>query len=186
MRRKFLAAGFALALSSGSASAQIAYSDSLVQPPSLAPPQRGSLAGQNASFALGPADLVRGAFSLASPFVLPNERGAPGVNPFPRYSAEAGLSEWGLGWQPAVLSIQRWRVIGEFDYASPASTTDEFSSPWGRLVRGADGAWYPLGLQSLVHVAFDASSNVFTATAQDGTVDSPETVRTKVLAAAQA
>ena len=65
----------------------------------------------------------------------------------PQYSPEAGLSEWGLGWRPARLSLQRWRPAGDLDYV-----TDDLTGPWGHLVRGSDGAWYAAGLQSLVRV----------------------------------
>src|ERR671934_115488 len=95
-------------LLSGSAAAQAPFSDSLVQPTKIALPERGSLAGQYSAVAFGPSDLVRGAFSLPSPFRVPIERGSPGVDPFPLYSPESGISEWGLGWQSTGLSLQRW------------------------------------------------------------------------------
>jgi len=120
--------------------------DQRVQAPSLAPPERGSLAGQLASVAFGPADVSRGGFSLASPFDVPSERGSPLAPIFPSYSPDAGVSEWGVGWQ-SNLTIARWRVTGDLDYA-----TDELSSPWGHCHRGADGFWYPTGLSSAVRI----------------------------------
>src|SRR5262249_36765014 len=103
--------------------------------------------GEYGNVAFGPADLARGGFNLPSPFHAPSERGAPLASIFPTYSADAGLSEWGLGWQVG-LSITRWRVTGDLDYVP-----DEYSSPWGYLKRGDDGYWYPQGLQTPVRVA---------------------------------
>src|SRR5438876_7221206 len=97
MRR--LALACALTILGGPALAQIPFKDSLVQPPKLAPPERGSLAGQYSRVAFGPADLVRGGFALQAPFTAPGERGSMGVEPFPTYSPDAGISEWGGGWQ---------------------------------------------------------------------------------------
>ncbi|SEL59920.1 RHS repeat-associated core domain-containing protein [Stigmatella aurantiaca] len=144
-----------------SASAQtLPFSDSKIQPPQLGAPQRGSLVGTYAQTAFGPADVARGGFSLAAPFSVPTERGAPLASPFPAYSADAGLSEWGHGWQ-ATLAITRWRVRGDLDYA-----TDELSSPWGRLVAGNDGYWYPAGLSGPVRVQL--AGTVLTAFLPDG------------------
>jgi RHS repeat-associated protein len=151
----------AVLLLGGSASAQVPFSDSLVQSPKLALPERGSLAGQYSAIAFGPSDLVRGGFSLPSPFRAPTDRGNPGVDPFPVYSPEAGISEWGLGWQPGGLFLQRWRPTGDLDYAN-----DDLTSPWGHLVRGSDGAWYPIGMQNLVRL--DPNAAGFVASLPDG------------------
>ncbi|ATB33250.1 RHS repeat-associated core domain-containing protein [Melittangium boletus] len=121
------------------------FSDSLVQPPVLAAPQRGSLKGQLASVAFGVSDVSRGAFTLPSPFSAPTERGPLLTDPFPHYSPDAGLSEWGMGWR-ASLSITR-HALGHLDYA-----TDTLTGPWGELHRGADGFWYPKGLSAHVRV----------------------------------
>ncbi|WP_075006671.1 RHS repeat-associated core domain-containing protein [Stigmatella aurantiaca] len=68
------------------------------------------------------------------------------ADPFPSYSPDKGLSEWGMGWG-ASLSIHRWRALGSLDF-----TTDDLNGPWGRMVQGSDGAWYPSGLSAPVRV----------------------------------
>ncbi len=128
------------------ASAQSVFSDAQVQAPQLGAPERGSLAGQLASVAFGPADVSRGGFSLPSPMGAPGERGALPASPLPTYSPENGASEWGLGWQTQIV-ITRGRVAGDIDYA-----TDDLLGPWGRMVRGTDGAYYPVGLREHVRV----------------------------------
>ncbi|MFP2925664.1 polymorphic toxin-type HINT domain-containing protein [Pyxidicoccus sp. 3LG] len=141
--RRFLGC---LALLVASVAAAQPFNDVLVQPPELAAPQRGSLVGQYARTAFGPSDVSRGGFGLAAPFQVPGERGALLASIFPLYSPDGGLSEWGQGWQ-ASLALTRSRVMGELDYA-----TDELTGPWGRLVSGTDGRWYPLGMKGGVRV----------------------------------
>src|SRR3954466_15679204 len=99
------------ALVAAGASAQTAFKDSMVQAPQLAPPQRGSIAGQYGRIAFGPADLTRGAFSLPGALSSPTERGGPGFDLFPVYSPDSGISEWGMGWQ-STLALTRWRGGG--------------------------------------------------------------------------
>jgi RHS repeat-associated protein len=122
-----------------------------VQAPSLGAPQRGSLAGQYGQVAFGAAEVSRGTFSLPSPFLSPTDRGKLLADVFPHYSPDHGLSEWGLGWATN-LQITRWRVSGDLDYV-----TDELTSPWGHLVRGSDGNWYPDGLDNHVKVVAGAN-----------------------------
>ncbi|WP_224366958.1 RHS repeat-associated core domain-containing protein [Hyalangium versicolor] len=138
------------------------FTDAKIQPPQLTAPQRGSLIGTYAQTAFGAADVARGGFALASPFTLPSDRGEMLGTPFPTYSSDAGLSEWGHGWQTR-LEIRRWRVRGDLDYA-----TDELSSPWGRLVLGSDGAWYPADMNPAVRV--EQSATGLTAYLPDGSV----------------
>jgi RHS repeat-associated protein len=136
----------ALVLStSGAAFAQSSF-DQQVQPPTLNAPERGSLAGQLSHVAFGPADVSRGGFTLASALSAPEERGPVQAPIFPTYSPEAGISEWGLGWQ-ANLAIVRWRASGDLDYA-----TDEIATPWGHCHLGSDGFWYPAGLAARVRI----------------------------------
>jgi RHS repeat-associated protein len=130
------------------------FSDARVQAPQLAAPQRGSLVGQYAQTAFGPSDVARGTFSLPSPFSAPEDRGPLLAHPFPSYSPEGGLSEWGMGWN-AALTLYRWRARGELDYS-----TDDLNGPWGRMVRGTDGAWYSSGLTSFVRVLSSGSTLV--------------------------
>ncbi|NTX12264.1 hypothetical protein HUA76_15810 [Myxococcus sp. CA056] len=138
------------------------FTDAKIQPPQLAAPQRGSLIGTYAQTAFGAADVARGGFALASPFAVPKDRGEVLGSPFPTYSSDAGQSEWGHGWQTR-LEIRRWRVRGDLDYA-----TDELTSPWGRLVLGADGAWYPADMNPAVRV--EQSATGLTAYHPDGSV----------------
>lgn len=94
------------------------------------------------------------------PIEAPGDRGPLLASVVPAYSAETGLTEWGTGWQ-SDLAIQRFRPLGELDFA-----TDDFTSPWGRLVAGTDG-YYPAGLTSMVRVT--ASQGGWTALGHDGT-----------------
>lgn len=133
--------------SSRSAHAQAAFADAQIQAPILAPPARGSVVGQYAAVAFGPADVSRGGFSLPLPIVIPTERAALPASPFPSYSPDAPLSEWGAGWAVANLEIRRFRDRGDLDWM-----TDDLTGPWGRMVRGTDEAWYPAGLSTHVRV----------------------------------
>ncbi|WP_163998937.1 RHS repeat-associated core domain-containing protein [Pyxidicoccus caerfyrddinensis] len=136
------------------------FTDSQVQAPELAAPKRGSLVGQYAQTAFGPADVSRGGFSLPSPFSAPEDRGPLLAKAFPTYSPEGGLSEWGMGWQTS-LNIQRSRASGELDFA-----TDDLTGPWGRMVKGADGAWYAAGMATPVRMV--ASGSALVAKLPDG------------------
>ncbi|WP_437779221.1 RHS repeat-associated core domain-containing protein [Sorangium sp. So ce1097] len=143
------------------AAAQPSFYDAKVQPPQLSAPARGSLAGEYAQVAFGPADVSRGGFALPAPFDVPEERGPLLSSPFPTYSPGAGISEWGMGWSADGWAVSRYRARGELDFAS-----DELTSPWGRLSRGADGAWYPAGLGSRVRI--EVAGNALTAYLPDG------------------
>lgn len=116
--------------------------DHRVQPPTLGAPERGNIAGVLSEFSLAAAEVTRGSFSVPAPLDFPDARGAPLVDLTPRYSPESGLSEWGMGFSQQ-LAIRRDSVEGEVDY-----TADEFVSPWGRLLVGTDGYYYPAGFQS--------------------------------------
>ncbi|OJH38634.1 hypothetical protein BON30_20570 [Cystobacter ferrugineus] len=143
-----------MCLASGSSSLAFdgPLQDRLLQAPQLSAPQRGSLAGQLAHTAFGPADVSRGAFSLPSAFSVPEDRGALLAPLFPTYSPDSGASEWGVGWRTS-LHLERWRARGDLDYA-----TDGLTSPWGRLVQGSDGDWYPQGLSTPVRVRMNGTS----------------------------
>jgi RHS repeat-associated protein len=143
-------------------SAQTATStDAKIQAPSVAAPERGSLAGQLGRVYFGPGDVSRGAFTLPSPFEAPSARGGLLAPPFPVYSPDAGASEWGRGWT-ATLAITRTRAAGTIDYL-----TDDFVGRHGRLVQGDDGAFYPVGLSQRVRVQW--AGDVVTAVLPDGT-----------------
>jgi RHS repeat-associated protein len=122
------------------------FAEARVQPSELKAPERGSLVGQYAGTAFGAADVSRGGFTLPGPFMAPAARGPVLADPFPSYSPEGGLTEWGMGFSVS-LTIQRWRAVGEIDYQG-----DDLQSPWGRLRRGEDGAYYAAGLASTVRV----------------------------------
>jgi YD repeat-containing protein len=123
-----------------------------IQPPEISSGQRAGLAGDLAKIAIGPGDVERGAFSLPSPFAAPSERGELQASVFPTYNPDNGISAWGIGFDLA-LAIKRIRITGSIDF----SDGDELSSPFGRLVRGDDGDWYPVGVEPhvRVHVAGD-------------------------------
>lgn len=153
MRSAFLrSCAFAVAVLASAPAAAQPFSDSLVQSPEIARPQRGSLAGPLGREAFGPGELGSGAYSIPLPIEVPGERGALEAHPLPSYSPENGLGEWGLGWH-ADLAIRRFRVAGHVDYK-----TDERIGPWGRMQRGSDGAWYPVGLKTGVRVVENGGS----------------------------
>ena len=135
--------------------------DALIQAPSLRPPDRGSIAGALASASPSLEDLVRGLITTKAPISLPRERGEPLADFAPTYSPERGLSEWGQGWGNA-LTIERFRHRGTINYLD-----DSFSSPWGELARGADGAWYPRNLRRYVRLT--QSGSEWTAVTSSGT-----------------
>ena len=136
------------------ASRALAADGDLVQTPEIAAPERGSLAGLYAQSAASPSALAQGSYSLPSPLAAPKDRGALPAAIFPHYSPDAGLSEWGMGWTSS-LEIRRWRAAGDLDFAS-----DDLMSPWGRLVAGQDGAYYPLGLATAVRVDGDGAGGL--------------------------
>ncbi len=137
------------------------FQDALVQAPSLGAPQRGSLAGTLSKLAFGPGDLSRGTYTLPLPIDLPGDRGPLLAKVVPSYSPETGITEWGMGWQPE-LKIQRFQPRGEVDFA-----TDQLSSPWGRLIPGDDGSFYPAGMTNILRVT--ASGGGWVAQNTDGT-----------------
>lgn len=120
------------------ASAQT-FSDFLVQPPRLAAPERGSVAGELSRLGFEPGNLARGDYNLPMPIALPSGRGAPLVGVVPSYAPGHGQSEWGMGWQ-LDLSVRRSAIVGDIDPAG-----EEFVSPWGRLVKRSDGSYAPTG-----------------------------------------
>ncbi|HEX3764220.1 MAG TPA: FG-GAP-like repeat-containing protein [Kofleriaceae bacterium] len=162
LHKTLISLAAALAVAGGAAGEVRAqpFQDMLVQPPNLAPPQRGSLAGTLSRLSFGPGDLARGTFKLPLPIDAPGDRGPLLAGVVPAYSAESGITEWGMGWE-ADLAIRRFRPLGEIDFA-----TDGFTSPWGRLAAGDDG-FYPAGLTSVVRVVQVAGGWI--AQAGDGT-----------------
>src|SRR6185295_14836085 len=155
------AALVALAAMTASRAWAAPFNDYLVQPPTLAPPERGALAGAFAHLAFEPGSLARGDLSLPIPVVLPSERGAPLFGVLPSYSPGGGQSEWGMGWR-VDAAIRRFAIVGDIDMAG-----DEFVSPWGRLARGDDGRYVPLGAAPTVSLR--RVDGGWVATASDGT-----------------
>lgn len=118
-----------------------------VQAPSVARPERGSVAGAYAGTAFAAGEMSRGSFSLPLPLKLPTFRGRPLVNVFPKYSPDGGITEWGLGWSASV-SIRRFSATTDLAYDG----SDQLVGPWGRMLQGTDGGWYVNGLQTGVRV----------------------------------
>jgi RHS repeat-associated protein len=139
------------------------FEDQLVQPPALPAPERASIAGSLSGLAFEGAQLARGAFQIPLPIAAPEERGALLARPWPRYSPDGGLTEWGQGWAATGLELRRYRPLGEPDFA-----TDPLIGPWGVLARGADGAYYPTGADKSVRVTVDGGG--LRAVTGDGTI----------------
>jgi RHS repeat-associated protein len=137
------------------------FKDQLVQAPRLAAPERGSVQGALSGVGFTAAELARGGFRLPLPLSVPEDRGPCQAGIVPAYSPDAGLSEWGMGWS-VDLSIKRSRLVGEVDF-----TTDDFTSPWGRLRPGDDATFYPSGLATVVRVSRVGAD--WLATGSDGT-----------------
>ena len=127
------------------------FKDQLVQPPKLAPAERGSVAGSLSGVNFTATELARGAFRLPLALGLPDDRGPLLANVVPAYSPDGGLSEWGMGWG-VDLTIRRHRLVGEINYID-----DELVSPWGRLRPGDDGKLYPTGLATVIRISTDGS-----------------------------
>ncbi|HEY2518460.1 MAG TPA: FG-GAP-like repeat-containing protein [Polyangiaceae bacterium] len=137
-----------------------------VQPPELAVGQRATLAGSLASTAYSPSDVSRGGFTLPSPFSTPKDRGEVLAQIFPSYSPDNGLSAWGMGFA-ANLELTRFRVSGSLQY--DFAKGDELIGPFGHLVKGNDGNFYPLGLDKPVRVV-PGDNDTFLAYHPDGSV----------------
>ncbi|EPX55090.1 hypothetical protein D187_009596 [Cystobacter fuscus DSM 2262] len=79
-----------------------------------------------------------------------------------------------MGWH-SNLFLTRFRQVGALDYA-----TDGLTSPWGELVQGLDGSWYPRGLSA--HVRVETTADGFVAFLPDGskhTFGGPSRVQTR-------
>jgi hypothetical protein len=99
-RRALIAAAAWAALPGAAAPAHAAsFNDLLVQAPTLAAPERGSVAGSLSKLSFGAGEMSRGAITVPSPFAVPGERGSMLAGVLPGYSPEGGISEWGMGWQ---------------------------------------------------------------------------------------
>ncbi|WP_169791368.1 FG-GAP-like repeat-containing protein [Sandaracinus amylolyticus] len=156
-----IAVGLVLALGLPQTTAAQVRRDAMVQAPEVRRPGRGSVAGAYAAVGFDPETLSRGTIDVAGPFEAPDERGAPLVPIFPTYAPDRGLSEWGVGWS-ASFAIRRHRDRGDLDFA-----TDDFASPWGVLVQGDDGAYYPRGMAARVRVTREPDR--WSAVLEDGT-----------------
>lgn len=124
------------------------FSDELLQAPRLTHPERASLAGEYGTTSWSAADLSRGIFSLPLGLSFPETRGSLIYPIDPQYSPTQGISVWGMGVAQS-LAIKRYRNVGILDFK-----TDDLLSPWGHLVRGDDGAYYPQGIKTKVRVQF--------------------------------
>ncbi|MFZ9595141.1 MAG: hypothetical protein ACO3A2_03595, partial [Bdellovibrionia bacterium] len=124
------------------------FNDNLVQPLELKGPTRGTIAGDLSSinFSALSGQAATGSFLLKLHLAMPKFRGTLIHDFTPRYSPSNGQSEWGMGFQSAI-SIYRFREQGGLDFES-----DTLMSPWGLLIRGATGDYYPKGLTERVRV----------------------------------
>lgn len=118
-------------------------------------------------------DLGQGSYSYPSPIRLPEERGSLLAPVLPTYSPSQVPSEWGMGWRTS-LSISRFRLTGSPRYtdirpgAPIGPDDDRLTGPWGEMVRGSDGAWYPLGLRTVVRVVASADGRELEAFTLEG------------------
>ena len=135
-----------------------------IQPPEIETGKRAGLAGTLAGTAYGPSDVSRGGFSLPLPIDVPKDRGAILASVFPTYDPDNGLSVWGMGFGTS-LAITRFRLSGSLSYDFDAG--DELTGPFGRLTRGTDGDWYPIGLDKAIRVK--VSGDDLVAYLPDGT-----------------
>lgn len=126
--------------------------------PVLEVSKRGSVAGELASFSKDGSDLMKGGFSLALPFHFPEDRGRLIFPITPIYSITQGISEWGIGWNQS-LSITRFRRQGHVQYKED----DNYVSPWGTLIKGDEGFYYPEGMQSAVRLRYQNSEDSWIA-----------------------
>ncbi len=127
-------------------------------------PERGSLAGEYGGTAFSNSDLTRGTYSLPLSLHFPEERGGMTYPLQVHYSPSSGISEWGMGIS-IDLSIKRFNAIGFLNFKD-----DHLISPWGELIQGADGNFYPKGFHQKIRVKFDsAHSKTVLAYMPDGT-----------------
>lgn len=135
------------------------------QPTQLPAPARGSLAGAFGDLAMTAADVTRGGFTLAAPMQAPQERGPLLAPVFPSYNPDHGLSVWGMGWS-APLAITRFRLLGALAWSFDDG--DELAGPYGRMVRGDDGDFYPVGLSRAVRARVEPGGDAITVFLPDG------------------
>ena len=124
---------------------------------------RGSLEGEFGAAAWSVSDLSKGSFTLPLGLSFPEERGSCIYPLHPQYTPSQGISEWGMGISFA-HSIRRFRSTGALDFQ-----TDDLVSPWGQLVRGQDGDYYPAGVHTPIRVRW-VSEREFRAYLPDGTL----------------
>lgn len=96
-------------------------------------------------------DLATGTVSFVAPLVFPAARGSAIVDLRPHYSAQVARTEWGQGWDVPLCIVRT--SSGRSDLRALGTTSDTLRSPWGELVRGKDGRWYPRNLTPPVSVA---------------------------------
>lgn len=139
------------------------FKNQAIQGPKLEGPGKGSLAGELGATEWSGSDISKGMYSIPLEFQYPNQRGNFIYPINPTYSPSGGLTEWGLG-VSFDIKISRFRSIGALDFK-----TDDLMSPWGQLVKGDDGSYYPKGLQKAIKVKFSQEDEI-TAYLPDGSV----------------
>lgn len=122
---------------------------------STSPEGRAQQSASLASYTPVSDALATGSVGLSPGIELPSGRADPLIDPFPRYQATKAKSEWGTGWSSSELWLER---VGERGFVR-GDKTDVIESPWGSLRHGSDGAWYPIGLTTLVRVQLWKSSD---------------------------
>ncbi len=142
--------------------AQAQITNEIVQPPTLKPPGKGSVAGDIQANVVENSDLSQGGMAVPLTLQFPQERGKLLYSIQPTYRAASGLSEWGMGFHNRLM-IQRWQEGRDINYE-----TDGLLSPWGVLKLGTDGFWYPQGLGSRVRVSWSTPESI-DAFLEDGT-----------------
>lgn len=133
---------------SDSAYAELPFNDRFVQPPEMKAPTRGTIAGELSSVEVSASSnqASTGSFQLKLPLSFPELRGPMLFEFTPSYSPSSGQSEWGMGLSNSIV-IYRFNEIGGLDFK-----TDSLMSPWGLLLQGESGDYYPKGLQQKVRV----------------------------------
>jgi RHS repeat-associated protein len=131
------------------------YQDYLQQAPQLKRPEAGYQVGALSQFSPNAQDISKGFLSLALDLKFDEQRGPLMAAVSPTYSPGRGISPFGFGFSQD-LSIHRFRLQGSVQY----NEDDQWQSPWGPLLRGTDGYYYPQGLVQKVRIEFKADQIV--------------------------
>ncbi|SMF81509.1 RHS repeat-associated core domain-containing protein [Pseudobacteriovorax antillogorgiicola] len=131
-------------------------SEDRIQNPNLPVPSRGSIAGDYADGVASTGSVLSKGDLSISLMSTPEDRAPLLFNPFPSYSARNGLTHWGMGWA-SNYKIERFNKDTDLTFDN---SLDQFNSPYGVLVKGRDGYFYPQGLMSRTRVELAGDSAV--------------------------